>query len=809
LEGVAVGEDWLGTATAADVRALLDADPHGCALARSVRADDGAIVDFILVYLNEAGSRFLARPRDELVGRTYRELWPDTVTDGTLPLYRQVVQDRAPAVRTVYYDRASVAGHFEFRVVPFGDGFVARFVDLTKLTMGWETEGGARLYEALDAAFDGFTLLRAVRDDAGTIGDFTREYVNQIGAKLAGSTVEELVGRRISDSSPDTAEFGLFEHYRQVADDGEPWQQQLTSPTTAQVWELKVVRVDVDVVAASYRDITEQVDHEEQLARSAADIRAAADRNAALQTVTAALVAASTPDEVYAAMGAVVRPSAGGHGIAVLLIERGRLMLRYHAGYEDHVVEQLRELPLSHPYPGAQVSVTGEARYLSSPAEFAAAQPDPATAVSGGGRAAWAFLPLSTGGQVLGALVIGYTQPRDFDDDERANLTAFSRLGAQALQRALLFQAQVSIATDLQRALLPAALPRLRGARHAVRYLPWTHGADVGGDWYDVIHLGPDTAALVIGDVAGHSPQAAATMGQLRNAIRAYAVDGHTPTGVMQCANQLLLRLEPDAMATCCYLELHLAEGTATAVLAGHPPPVLRAGGEVRRLQLRTGPPLGVRAARYPDSSFLLPVGSNLILYTDGLVEDRRYTLDQGLADVCAAVASAQTDDPQVLVEHILRSGVGPTPRRDDVAILALTVDAERPPGPRTARRRFRGDAASAPAARRFAGDILVAWGQESIREDACLLLDELITNAIQHTVGDVAVRMVLGQRLRVEVRDSSNRHPDKRAIDGDSEMGRGLYLVEQLSAAWGSEPLPGAGKAVWFELDRTVPADD
>src|SRR4051794_25154878 len=218
-----------------DLFALLDGDPHGCAWARSVRADDGGIVDFQLVYLNEAGERFLGRSRRELLGRTYRQLWPETVTDGTLPLYRRVVQDRQPAMRTVYYDRASVAGHFEFRVVPFGDGFVARFVDLTKLTMGSQTEGGARLYEALDAAFDGFALLRAVRDDTGTIVDFVREYVNQIGAKLAGSTVEDLVGRRVRAVPSGTGEFDLFEQYRAVVEDGEAWQQQLASRVSAQV----------------------------------------------------------------------------------------------------------------------------------------------------------------------------------------------------------------------------------------------------------------------------------------------------------------------------------------------------------------------------------------------------------------------------------------------------------------------------------------------------------------------------------------------------------------------------------------------
>jgi hypothetical protein len=335
-----------------------------------------------------------------------------------------------------------------------------------------------------------------------------------------------------------------------------------------------------------------------------------------------------------------------------------------------------------------------------------------------------------------------------------------------------------------------------------VRYLPWTLGADVGGDWYDVIPLGPDTAAIVIGDVAGHSPRAAATMGELRNALRAYATDGYSPAGVMQRANQLLLRLHADAMATCCYLELHLAEGTATAVLAGHPPPVLRSGGLAGRVKLPTGPPLGTRNGHYVDSTFLLSPGCTLVLYTDGLVEDRRYTVDQGMADLCTAVHTAPTDDPGGLVDHILHAGVGPSPRGDDVAILALTVDAQPPPGPPTARRRFRGDAASAPAARRFTADLLTAWGLQAIRDDACLLVDELVTNAVQHTVGAVEVCITLGQRLRVDVYDGSNRHPGRRTVDGDSEMGRGLYIVERLAADWGSVPMAGRGKTVWFELE-------
>jgi serine phosphatase RsbU (regulator of sigma subunit)/PAS domain-containing protein len=665
-----------------DLVGLLEGDPHGCALATAVRAEDGAIIDFTLTYLNEAGGRFLQRPRDELIGRTYRQLWPETVTDGTLPLYRRVVQERVPAVRTVYYDRATVAGHFEIRIMPFEDGFVARFVDLSKLTMGSESDGGARLYDALDAAFDGFALLRAVRDDHGAIVDFTREYVNQVGAKLAGRSVEDLIGTRILEPQSRAAEVDLVPHLRAVAETGESWHHQVTSSSTAQVWELKAIRVDTGFVAVSYRDVTEQVDHQRQLEHSAEQARTAMQHTTALQAVTAALVAANTPDEVYQAMGTVLRPSAGGHGLAVLLMQQDQLWLRYCAGYEPHVVEQLRQVPMTHPYPAVCVARTGQPRYLSSPQEFTAAQPDPASAISGGSRKAWAFLPLATAGQVIGTLVIGYQQPRHFDDDERANLTAFSRLAAQALQRALLYQAQLSIAADLQRALLPAALPSLPGARHAVRYLPWTDGADVGGDWYDVIPITADRAAIVIGDVAGHSAQAAATMGQLRSALRAYAADGAAPADVIRRANQHLLRYEPQAMATCCYLELHLSQGTATAVLAGHPPPVLRSDHETGPVHVQPGPPLGTRRATYHEQILPLPPGCSIVLYTDGLIEDRRYTVDRGLTELCAAIQSGPPDDPADLIEHILNADIGPNPRSDDVAILALTLVPTTAPTP-------------------------------------------------------------------------------------------------------------------------------
>jgi serine phosphatase RsbU (regulator of sigma subunit)/PAS domain-containing protein len=801
---------------AADLLAALDEDVQGWAIAQAVRASD-EIVDFELVYLNDAGVQLLGRPRAELLNRRYRDLWPETVNDGTLRLYADVVRTRRAATRSVYYERATVSGHFEIHIAPCGDGFAARFVDLTRLTLRSGSAAGARLYEVLDAAFDGFMLLRAETRDGEGVTDFVCEFVNQTGAKLSGRTVEDLVGQRVRDFSPRGVEAGLLDRCVEVLRTGEAWRREIRADDGSQTWEIKISRADDDHVAVSFRDVTERVQVQARISSGEVQARQAAERTAALQRLTAALAAASTPADVYAVIVSLVRPSAGGAGLVVLLREEGRLTVHDATGYEPEVIERLHGLPLTHSYPAAEVVRTGQPRFLAGRDEFDTAQASEPAPVPAGDRHAWAFLPMTSAGVVIGALVIGYRDPREFDEAEREVLMAFSGLSAQALQRALLFEAQRSIAADLQRALLPADLPALRGARHAVRYLPWTQGADVGGDWYDVIPLGPDAVAVVIGDVAGHSPNAAAIMGQIRNALRAYAADGNSPTGVMDRVNRLMLLVEPDSVASCCYLELHLAEGTATGVIAGHPPPVLYSRGAARPLPLRVGPPLGVEAGSgYLDTSFLLPGGSALVLYTDGLVEDKRYDIDRGVADLCAAVTAAVTAspslDPEAVVEQILAADVGPYPRSDDVAILALTVDGviESDPGLAgglaNARRRFGGDAASAPAARRFAADILSAWGEFALVDNARLLLGEVITNAVQHTVGDVDVRLSLGlRRLRVEVRDRSDRNPDRREVVVDSESGRGLHIVEVLARDWGFEPLPTGGKVVWFELDRST----
>ena len=785
--------------------AALDGADDGWALADAVRRD-GRVVDFRLVYVNQPGARALGRNRADLVGRLYSELWPTLREDGLMAAYASVVHTGEPITRRFCGDDGDLNGYFEARVNPLGDGIATCLANVSPTALADNTgsELEVHLRAALDAAFSGFALLRAVRP-AGRVVDFEVTYANEVGAKLSGRDMRDLVGHRLVELTPHVL-FGMVDRYREVVESGTTYLDQLGDPDHGAVFETKATRVADDVVALSFRDITDRARQGRRVVASEAAARAAAARTAALQSATAALARAVTVAEVYAVMTDQVRPLEGWESLVVMLREDGQLVVSHASGLTPGAMGNLRPVPLDDPYPMSTAARTRSAAFYGSQDTFVAAFPERASQARAAMRQAWAFIPLLASGRAIGVMSLGYNEPREFAEPEREALVSLGELYAQALERARLFEAQRSIAADLQHALLPAELPKLAGARHAARYLPWTSGADVGGDWYDVIPLGEDSVGVAIGDVAGHSTSAAATMGQIRNALRAYALEGHSPTNVMERLNRLLTNVEPNAMATCCYLELHLAEGTATIVLAGHLPPILCRDSDASPLDLRLGPPLGVTPdTAYVDTTRLVPHGSALVLFTDGLVEDRRVPIERGMAELCAALAGAPTGDPTELVQRVLAADIGPRPRRDDVALLAISVDESgRRMGEPNATRRFHSDASSAASARRFTADMLVMWSLNDLVDTARLLLGEVITNAVQHTVGDVVVRLrLLPDRLRVEVRDGSERRPRVRNVDADAENGRGLKIVASLADRWGHDAVESGGKVVWFELTR------
>jgi PAS domain-containing protein len=356
---------------------------------------------------------------------------------------------------------------------------------------------------------------------------------------------------------------------------------------------------------------------------------------ARVQRLAAALAIAGTVRDVSQAVVSALRGPLQADRIALAELEGDRLVVTVLDPPEPDIWPELWRLEWRSEWPDAPVramptlaTALREGRAQIWPAGTAL---EPALADVGPGGLA--VLPLPAGGRMAGACLIGWDTPHDFGPDERALLTASAGLAGQALMRAHAFDAEHELVGMLQRQLLPRRLPKLPGAVAVARYLPSTAGLELGGDWYDVIPLPDHHVALVIGDVQGHSAGAATLMGQMRTALRAYAVEGHPPDVVVSHANRLLMDMETDLFATCAYVDVDLEEGSAWYVRAGHLPPVLRhPDGGTEIPEADGGPPLGVVAqADFPMSPLRLQPGTLLALTTDGLVESAESDIDTGM----------------------------------------------------------------------------------------------------------------------------------------------------------------------------------
>ncbi|MFE2281639.1 SpoIIE family protein phosphatase [Streptomyces sp. NPDC059454] len=421
------------------------------------------------------------------------------------------------------------------------------------------------------------------------------------------------------------------------------------------------------------------------------------------------------------------------------------------------------------------------------------------TALAQVGPGGLAVLPLPAGNRMAGACLIGWDIPHDFGPDERALLTAAAGLAGQALMRARAFDAEHELVGMLQRQLLPRRLPRLPGAVAVARYLPSTAGLELGGDWYDVIPLPDNHVALVIGDVQGHSAGAATLMGQMRTALRAYAVEGHPPDVVVSHSNRLLMDMETDLFATCCYVDVDMEEGLAWCVRAGHLPPVLRhPDGRTEIAEVEGGPPLGVvRQSDFPMSPLRLQPGTMVALTTDGLVESHEADIDEGMDRFARQLSAADPAHLGPVADALL----GKAPRSDDVALLLMRYDGMASRPLRESWTVWRVPQAVGHA-RRFTRRTLRSWGVTADLDGALLVVSELVTNALVHTDGQVRLDITLvNDRLRLAVADASPRTPVKpTSIGWEATGGRGILLVEAVSATWGTLPVSG-GKQVWAEF--------
>ena len=348
----------------------------------------------------------------------------------------------------------------------------------------------------------------------------------------------------------------------------------------------------------------------------------------------------------------------------------------------------------------------------------------------------------------------------------------------EARMRAV-YEREHTIAETLQRSLLPERLPRIESLGLAARYLPAGRGAAIGGDWYDVLERPDGRVALVVGDVVGHGLRAAAAMGQLRNAFRAYGLVEGSPAEVMSRINRLVLSGVEDVMATVLYLVLDRETGELAFTAAGHPPPLLLAPDGPRFLEGGRSVPVGAAdPAVFRESRDVMPPGSSLLLYTDGLVERRDVPLDERL-DELASAAAASAGDLEELCDGVVSAVLGNAEPVDDVALLAVR------PAPVVAERismTLTAEPESLSILRRRLARFLHAAGVTELEQyEVTLTVCEAAGNAIEHAYGpgdasfDVEVSFTDGEVVAV-VRDRGQWRESR-----GMHRGRGLKIMDGL----------------------------
>ncbi|CAL9647254.1 SpoIIE family protein phosphatase [Streptomyces sp. Tu 3180] len=335
--------------------------------------------------------------------------------------------------------------------------------------------------------------------------------------------------------------------------------------------------------------------------------------------------------------------------------------------------EDDRHRPAAQPAAAVRAARTGRPQYAADhPGGLPGVDDQPPSSLDPGRPLL--CIPLLTRRAPLGVLTLSPPGER-WDPDDAVMLIELTRRAGIAIDNARRFEHNRDIAETLQRALL-TDLPATPGLSLAARYLPATHGLNIGGDWYDAFRQRDGSLITVIGDVTGHGLHAAVMMSQLRTALRAYAVDGGSPGRLLTRLHGFLHHLQPDLYATAVIARFHPDEPTLTWAAAGHPPPVLRLpDGRVRTLDAKPGAMLGIPLKQeITDHTERLMPGATLALYTDGLVERRARGIDPGIERLAAALGSfgpAELEaDLEGSADRILHPLLSDSERDDDVCLL-------------------------------------------------------------------------------------------------------------------------------------------
>jgi anti-sigma regulatory factor (Ser/Thr protein kinase)/putative methionine-R-sulfoxide reductase with GAF domain len=509
--------------------------------------------------------------------------------------------------------------------------------------------------------------------------------------------------------------------------------------------------------------------------QTASDAAVSSSRRSHLLSITDSALGYMSLEDMLSELLERIRSSLQVDTAAVLLLDedRGVLVARAARGLEEEVRQGV-QVPLARGFAGR---VAAEARPIIIDDLDHADVVNPI--LKQRGIRSMLGVPLHVESRVIGVMHIGTLSRRNFDEDDVTLLQLAADRAALAIEDASISE-QRAVTAIMQRTLLPDALPQIPGMRFSAKYLPAGSGVKIGGDWYDVFQLFSGRLALVIGDVVGRGVLAASVMAEIRTALRAYLALGHELTEVVSTLNELLVSMGRNRGATLSILELDVEAEELNVVTAGHLPPVLvEPDGRARLLEQTHGLPVGVRAGHsYEACRHPMPAGSRLLLYTDGLIERRGESIDEGFRRLTAAAQLAAERSDSSFADRVYRALLDDTPLEDDVALLAIetmrledTLEMTLPARPNVV-----------GGVRNTVGRWLRAIGaNESELFDVTLSTSEAATNAVLHAYGAREATFTIrcehdGQTAKVTIRDGG-RWRTTRPHGG----GRGLEIMRSL----------------------------
>jgi len=650
--------------------------------------------------MNSMMASLVGRDGADHAGHTPAEVWPPDLAAAAQDALEQVAVGDRPVPQTSHTVAAGGAEHdggqpvryWSFSWFPSSDGEVsgvaAIAIDVTAQHLAAEAvRRGQERYRSLVQA--GAQVVWVTRPD-GAIAEDSPEWRG-----ITGQSVEDYLSQGWLDAIHGDDRERVEAAWRECVRSGKVFDSRyrVRSRTGSyKHYDVRAVPIERDGKIIEWMgastDVTAQREAEEMRGRLTEQLSAAALRTARLQQATSMLAEALTVEQVVQVITEVGRSAIGAERSAVAVIDTDRLRLRIinPDGLPVTPGAHGRDIPLSHPSVMTYAISSRRPLLLESPEalrrQYEAEGVDGSVFLEHTDEKAWVGLPLLSSGAPLGALRFSFTRPRQVTEEERVFLEALAGQCALALERATLYEREHTTAETLQRSLLLDTLPTVPGIVLEARCLPVTRNMEIGGDWYDAFRLPDGRLAVATGDVMGKGLTAAAGMGRVRNALRALALTDPRPAAVLAGLDRLFLATElAEQVTTVAYLVVNPLTGEGVAGNAGHLPPLLLSPDGPPRLDpTEAGTPLGWASPRQ-QYAFRLPPGNTAVLYSDGLVENRKRGLDVGLEELVTVAAQAPADvaaDPAQLLGYLVNRMLTGYEQDDDVTVLVLHVPGQR-----------------------------------------------------------------------------------------------------------------------------------